>query len=122
MKFSVVAPVVLALVGLVACGGADPTDTKSSTDGTNPKKSKSSNEDDSEKGATDTGSTDKGSTKKADGGQCKASADCASDFCVFKGNGSLGMCTRTCDGDIDCSLGSKCARLSDAPQKVCVPE
>ena len=48
---------------------------------------------------------------------------CKSDFCVFSGGGSLGMCTQTCEGDIDCpELGQKCVRLEDAPQKVCVPE
>jgi hypothetical protein len=33
------------------------------------------------------------------------------------------MCTQNCDGDIDCpGLDSTCVRLSDAPQKVCVPK
>ncbi len=42
---------------------------------------------------------------------------------MFSGGGSLGMCTQTCDGDIDCpGLGYECVRLSDAPQKVCVPK
>ena len=62
-----------------------------------------------------------GASKKDNGGQCKDSADCKSDFCVFQGNG-LGMCTTTCDGDIDCDLSWKCVKLSNAPQKVCVPE
>jgi hypothetical protein len=57
------------------------------------------------------------------GAQCKESADCKSDFCVFKSGGSLGMCTQTCSDDIDCpGLGYKCVNVSDAPQKVCVPE
>ncbi|MGZ5969079.1 MAG: hypothetical protein ACXWP4_15505 [Polyangiales bacterium] len=63
-------------------------------------------------------------TKKEYGAQCEKSADCKSDFCVFlSGGSSLGMCTQTCEDDIDCpGLDSKCVALSDAPQKVCVPK
>ncbi|HVM69752.1 MAG TPA: hypothetical protein VM204_07955 [Gaiellaceae bacterium] len=61
------------------------------------------------------------SKKKQNGGQCEESADCESDFCVFQGDG-LGMCTATCSDDIDCSLGERCVKLSNAPQKACVPE
>ena len=60
-------------------------------------------------------------SKKGNGAQCSESADCESDFCVFQG-GRLGMCTTTCDGNIDCDLGWTCVKLSDAPQKVCAPE
>ncbi len=61
-------------------------------------------------------------SKKAYGSQCKESAECESDFCVFQG-GSIGMCTQTCEDTIDCpGLGQKCVKVSDAPQKVCVPE
>ena len=74
-------------------------------------------------GSDDPGSGEPGPSpsKKDNGGQCEESADCKSDFCVFQGNG-LGMCTTTCDGDIDCDLSWRCVKLSNAPQKVCVPE
>ena len=63
-------------------------------------------------------------SKKKFGQQCAKSADCESDFCVFlSGGSSLGMCTKTCEDDIDCpGLDNKCVALSDAPQKVCVPK
>lgn len=63
-------------------------------------------------------------TKKAFGAQCSSSADCESDFCVFlSGGGSLGMCTTTCEGDLDCpGFDNRCVRLSDAPQKICAPK
>jgi hypothetical protein len=73
---------------------------------------------------TGTGNPTPAGTKKAFGEQCTQSADCKSDFCVFlKGGSSLGMCTQTCEGDIDCpGLENQCVALSDAPQKVCVPK
>jgi hypothetical protein len=77
----------------------------------------------SSSGGSSSGGSSSGGSKKAYGAQCKASADCESDFCVFRSGGSLGMCTQTCEDDIDCpGLGSQCATLNDAPQKVCVPK
>jgi hypothetical protein len=76
-------------------------------------------------GTTSGGTTSGGTTteKKEFGAQCKESADCKSDFCIFRTGGSIGMCTQTCDDDIDCpGLGNTCVKVADAPQKVCVPK
>ena len=74
--------------------------------------------------STSPGGPTSGPDKKPYGAQCSKSADCKSDFCVFlSGGSSLGMCTQTCEDDVDCpGLDNKCVALSDAPQKVCVPK
>jgi hypothetical protein len=84
-----------------------------------------SDEGGSSSGTTSGGTTSGGTTteKKEFGAQCKESADCKSDFCIFRTGGSIGMCTQTCDDDIDCpGLGNTCVKVADAPQKVCVPK
>lgn len=121
----------------VGCSGAESpsdssTDTKKSgaDEGTSNGGDTSSNRDGTSRNGTgtpdDNTSTDDSPTdppatsKKKNGAQCKDSADCESDFCVFQGSG-LGMCTTTCDSNIDCDLGHNCVKLGNAPQKVCVP-
>ena len=60
-------------------------------------------------------------SKKANGAQCQESADCESDFCVFRNGGSsVGMCTTTCDSDLDCEFQWKCVNTNGL-QKVCIP-
>lgn len=117
-----------ALVPFAAgCSGSDDKGGSSSGNNGSQKSGKStSNEDDGrpanndDEEETDTPSSPK---KKANGAQCESSADCESDFCVFRSGGSnLGMCTNTCGSDLDCDLGQVCVQLGDAPQKACVPE
>lgn len=127
----------LALSTAAGCSGADDDKTSSSSGGSSSGGSSSggSSSGGSSSGGSSSGGSSSGSTssssssgststeKKEMGAQCKESADCKSDFCVFKSGGSLGMCTQTCSDDIDCpGLGYKCVNVSDAPQKVCVPE
>lgn len=122
--------VVLAVAA--GCGGSDSTDSqKSAGTGKSSKDGKSSSNDGEQDGTSDGDDGDDGKTddakptepsKKKNGAQCKESADCESDFCVFRSGGSLGMCTKTCSDDIDCDLGERCVQLGDAPQKACVPE
>lgn len=120
------------------CGGSDDDKTGSSGGGgssSGGSSSGGSSSGGSSSGGSSSGGSSSGSSgstssssgssteKKEMGAQCKESADCKSDFCVFKSGGSLGMCTQTCSDDIDCpGLGYKCVNVSDAPQKVCVPE
>lgn len=127
------------VVTTVGCSGSSstPSDSSDTSKSKSSKGSKSGGSGSADDGTNDTSSdtsedtspTDPGkssgpskSSKKADGAQCKQSADCESDFCVFKSGGSLGMCTKTCEDNIDCGLGEKCVSLGDAPQKACVPE
>lgn len=125
---SFIALAAVALSITAGCSGADDDKTSSSGGGSSSGGSSSggSSSGGSSSGSTSSSSSSSGSTqteKKEMGAQCKASADCKSDFCVFKGGGSIGMCTQTCSDDIDCpGLGYKCVNVSDAPQKVCVPE
>lgn len=123
----------ITLALAAGCGGTDDGETGSSSGGGGGSSSGGSSSGGSSSGGSSSGSTSSSSSssgtssptepeKKDNGGQCEKSADCKSDFCVFSGGGSLGMCTETCDDDIDCDLGQKCVRLNDAPQKVCVPE
>lgn len=111
------------LVVAVGCGGSD-DDTGGRSPGTKgAEPSRQPNDSPpSEEPKLPTTPGEQTPLKKKDGAQCKESGDCESDFCVFKSGGTLGMCTQTCDDDIDCELGSKCVRLGDAPQKACVPE
>lgn len=126
----------LALVIGTGCSGADDDKNSSSSGGSSSGGSSSggSSSGGSSSGGSSSGGSSSGSTssssssgstttqKKEMGAQCKDSSECKSDFCVFKG-GSIGMCTQTCSDDIDCpGLGYKCVNVSDAPQKVCVPE
>jgi hypothetical protein len=139
---SILRGVLVVVLGssVVACSGGD-EGTGSSSGGTSKSGGDSSNKDSSNKDSSnddssnDDSSNDDSSNKdssnkdssnkkasKEYGAQCKASSECESDFCVFR-SGSIGMCTQNCEDDIDCpGLGSKCVRLSDAPQKVCVPK
>lgn len=120
----------LVFTSLVACSGDEDKGSNSSTDKSSTEKSsdsKKSSDDDDDDSKSQTPSKDddddtKTPSKKDDGAQCKESSECKSDFCVFKNGGSLGMCTKTCEDDINCSLGEKCVSLGDAPQKACVPE
>lgn len=126
-----------SLVAVAAGCSADSSPDSSSETGTTKGKGTGKGSDDS---ATDPDDGDRGTrpgkpgsdgpsdgdepqtpAKKKNGAQCAESDDCESDFCVFQGSG-LGMCTTTCDGDIDCDLSWKCVKLSNAPQKVCAPE
>lgn len=134
ITFTALAALTLSIAA--GCGGSDDDDTKSSggggsSSGGGSSGGGSSGGSSSGGGSSGTGSSSSGSStsgsnepkKKALGAQCRESADCESDFCVFKGGGSIGMCTQTCDDDIDCpGLGYQCVNVADAPQKVCVPQ
>src|SRR5258708_572021 len=131
VKFCVVASSAFALY---ACGGTpetgrDPSPTPSDPGGTHPGGKPTGTPTGKPTGTptgkpTGTPTTPPADTNKKFGEQCEKSAQCASKFCVFiKGGASLGMCTKTCGDDIDCpGLDNKCVRLSDAPQKVCIPK
>jgi len=120
--------VVSITAGIAACSGADPAPAPGPTGPSNPTGTTTGTPTGTSTGTSPTGTptgTSTGTpTKKKFGQQCTKSSDCESDFCVFlSGGSSLGMCTQTCDDDIDCpGFDNKCVKLSDAPQKVCVPK
>lgn len=113
---------VLTSAALAGCSGSD---EGSSSGGSSSGTSSSSSSGGSSSGTTSSSSasSSSGGTKKEFGAQCKESAECKTDFCIFKNGGTIGMCTQTCDGEIDCpGLDNTCVNVSDAPQKVCVPK
>ena len=116
---------------VVGCSSEGSSGTSSGGGGTNQSDRRGNGDQPTDREPTDPGESTDGPnnpsgpsapSKKKNGAQCKASADCESDFCVFLSGGSnLGMCTTTCDSNLDCDLGYDCTPLNDAPQKVCIP-
>jgi hypothetical protein len=125
---------VLTLVLVAGCSGEDGDKTSSSggsSSGGSSSGGSSSGGSTSSSGSSSSGGSTSSSgsvsptepTKKEMGAQCTESAQCKSDFCIFKSGGSIGMCTQTCADDLDCpGFDYKCVEVSDAPQKVCVPK
>jgi len=52
------------------------------------------------------------------GNTCNKNRECESRAC-FVGRGSIGYCTRICDGFQDCPFKWECKRPGNAPQKIC---